>query len=729
MTRAIAALVLAGLLAPSADAEPMRRLAGTVPRMVGTLTPAGAAPGDLRLANITVVLGLRDREGLDALIAAQQDPRSPRYHQWLDAEEIADRFGARRADYERVRRWLAGQGLTVVQDSPYRLALVAAGTAAQAEAALATPIRLFRHRGKTVHAPTADPLLPESIALSVRGILGLDDLPKFHPLAIVSGGETALGPADFAAAYGILPLQELGITGAGHSIAVVARSNFEDSDIQEFARKFSIPLNPVRKFTDPGNDPGVLNRDGEETEVLIDTQWGGSLAPGAQLNVVISTPQGDIPEALQKAVTDQEGDIITISFGLCEPAAPSVTTIELFDAYYAIANLQGQTVVVASGDGGATECAPDDQRRLAVNLLASSPHAIAVGGSSFVLDGENGTIPVPLVETVWSDDFGAGGGGESEVFARPRFQLGPGVPALTGRGLPDLALPASPLTPGYVIGEARIVGGTSVGAPAFAGMLALVSERLAATRGATRLGQLVPSLYRLGGEQARGLRAPVFRDIEIGANALPGSPGFPAGPGWDLATGWGAPMADALAEGLDAPGRCDPEIGCLIPGRGPREHACAGAWLVDQGTLARGPRGVPHVKQACIDGDPECDLDGVADGQCTMQVALCLNIFDFRFVRRGLPVCEPGSVRRVRLLSPRSASRRPETPANRAALTAALRGLPDLPTRLRSACTASAAVVVPLRGRHARGRLDLRARVLGGFGQTNARVVLTCQAG
>jgi subtilase family serine protease len=733
-------------LAEAARAEPMRRIAGTVPRAIASLTAAGTAPADLRLARVTVLLGLRDRAALDAVIAAQQDSRSPRFRQWLDAEEIADRFGPSRAEYERVRHWLTARGFSVVADSPYRLAVTVAGTAAQAEAALATPIRLYRRRGRLYRAPAADPVLPESIAASVRGILGLDDLPKFHPAALVDGNEAALVPQDFAAAYGVLPLQAAGLTGAGHSIAVVARSNFEDSDIAEFSRRFGITLNPVRKLTDPSDDPGVLIEAGEETEVLIDTQWAGSLAPGAQLNVVISTPDGDIPEALEKAVVDREGDVITISFGLCEAAAPSVTTTELFDAYYAIANLQGQTVVVAAGDGGATECAPNDTDRLSVNLLASSPHAVAVGGSSFVLDPE-GKLPDPLVESVWSDDLGAGGGGVSEVFARPRFQLGPGVPALSGRGLPDVTLPASPLTPGYVIvedGETRIVGGTSVGAPAFAGILALINERLGRTQGTRGLGQLLPTLYRLGGEQARGLRAPVFRDITIGSNQLVTSrtPGFVAGPGFDLATGWGAPLADALASGVEAPRLCEPEIDCLVPGSRPRRDACAGAWLVEHAPLDRRANGVPFRKQTCRDGDSRCDADGSANGECTMQVALCLNVFDFRFLRRGLPVCGPDVVRRVKA---RARGRRgdPSTATNTATIRDAIRGLPARPLDLQGACSATVPVTVPVRGARARGRLDLRAKLharlvdlvesqrsgreVRRFVRPTTRVVLVCQ--
>jgi subtilase family serine protease len=109
-----------------------------------------------------------------------------------------------------------------------------------------------------------------------------------------------------------------------------------------FSQRFlpGVLLTPRREFAGP--DPGVLTDRDERIEVLLDTQWAGALAPGARVNVVISTREGNIPEALVKAVDERTlGDVITVSFGLCEAAWESSTT-ELFDAFYAIANLQGR---------------------------------------------------------------------------------------------------------------------------------------------------------------------------------------------------------------------------------------------------------------------------------------------------------------------------------------------------------------------------------------------------
>src|SRR5206468_6552507 len=322
-------------------------------------------------------------------------------------------------------------------------------------------------------------------------------------------------------------------------------------------------LAPVRVFASA--DPGMLSDEGERIEVLLDTEWAGSLAPGATLNVVIGSQGGNIPEALIKAIDNRSGgapsgDAITLSFGRCEQAAPVVTN-ELFDAFYAIANSLGQTVLVASGDDGGRDCIGDAELPANVRLgpavsgLASSPHVVAVGGTSFTLNPD-GSVPANLVERVWEDSGGAGGGGRSIVFGMPRYQIAAGLGGLSsGRALPDLAVAASPVNPGYVVvegGVALIVGGTSAGTPALASALALVNQRLGQTRGVTGgLGQLLPDLYRVASEQARGVGPPVFRDVVTGSNGA-----FVAGPGFDLATGWGAPLVDALAGVLDGPGPC-----------------------------------------------------------------------------------------------------------------------------------------------------------------------------
>ena len=112
----------------------------------------------------------------------------------------------------------------------------------------------------------------------------------------------------------------------------------------------------------------------------------------------------------------------------------------------------------------------------------------------------------------------AAGGGVSDFFAVPKYQAGAGVPVSKnpggrkGRGIPDVAGDADPLT-GYAVrvdGQEFVIGGTSAVAPLWAGMIALMNQRLG-----HQVGYLNPLLYgpvvgtnafrdtgRLGGSRA-----------------------------------------------------------------------------------------------------------------------------------------------------------------------------------------------------------------------------------
>ncbi len=153
-----------------------------------------------------------------------------------------------------------------------------------------------------------------------------------------------------------------------------------------------------------------------------------------------------------------------------------------------------------------------------------------------------------LGETTWS----TGGGGISQYEAQPSYQnnlvIHAGTAVISAGGLragPDVASVADPNTGvaiygSYGFGGWTQIGGTSAGAPAWAGLMALVDQGRAASGLASLDGftQTLPALYALPGSD--------FHDITTGGNG----DGYKAGPGFDLVTGRGTPIANLLVPAL-----------------------------------------------------------------------------------------------------------------------------------------------------------------------------------
>jgi len=150
-------------------------------------------------------------------------------------------------------------------------------------------------------------------------------------------------------------------------------------------------------------------------------------------------------------------------------------------------------------------------------------------------------------DTAWNDDYGAGGGGLSTVFARPAYQ--DRVRGVVGdaRGTPDVALSAD-VDGGVLVYTSydpddtgwSVVGGTSEAAPLFAGMVALATQRAK-----HRLGAINPVLYRLATRPDGGIV-----DVESGDNSYADVAGYTAQPGYDLATGLGTVDASRFVPAL-----------------------------------------------------------------------------------------------------------------------------------------------------------------------------------
>src|SRR5262249_39936778 len=91
----------------------------------------------------------------------------------------------------------------------------------------------------------------------------------------------ALGPADFATIYHVLPVYSAGIDGTGQTIAVVGDSNLNIQDVRNFRSIFGLAAKDPQIVVPPGaTDPGV-QPNGDELESALDVQWSGAVAKNA----------------------------------------------------------------------------------------------------------------------------------------------------------------------------------------------------------------------------------------------------------------------------------------------------------------------------------------------------------------------------------------------------------------------------------------------------------------
>ncbi len=94
---------------------------------------AGRVPAGTRLNGITIAFcrSASQEAGLDALLAAQQDPTSPSFHKWLTPDEFAARFGIAQADIDHVTSWLQQQGFSIDSVNRSRNAIRLSGSVGQ----------------------------------------------------------------------------------------------------------------------------------------------------------------------------------------------------------------------------------------------------------------------------------------------------------------------------------------------------------------------------------------------------------------------------------------------------------------------------------------------------------------------------------------------------------------------------------------------------------------------
>lgn len=303
-------------------------------------------------------------------------------------------------------------------------------------------------------------------------------------------------------AYGV---NAMSLTGQGQRIVIVdaGLSPTLLADVTTFDAVEGLPpIHLQTTQTGPLSTPADGLDPGWYVEETLDVEWAHAIAPGAQIVVCACSTATLFDLGAGAAWAGKEPNVaaVSLSWGAAGDGNP-------FGDYLYLDATANRTVVLASsGDQGGV-----------ITWPGASPATIGVGGTSLQL-GAGGSYEG---ETGWS---GSGGG--------PSTQKGVRSPLVSWDADPATGVQVwcTSYRPGRGWYE---VGGTSVSAPSWAGVIALTDQQR------VTLGEPI-----LTTPQARDMAGAIpyalcYHDITVGSAG-----GNTAGKGFDYVTGLGSPRAD-----------------------------------------------------------------------------------------------------------------------------------------------------------------------------------------
>jgi kumamolisin len=328
-------------------------------------------------------------------------------------------------------------------------------------------------------------------------------------------------PASIACVYNLVEVPLKGCnpnkttanpTGGSKAIAIV--DAYDDpraqADIATFSSQFGLPTPNLFVVYATGTEPALDPTGGWEIEESLDIEWAHAMAPEATIYLVeaASNSYSDLFTAVGVAntlVADAGGGEVSMSWGSGEFSEEA--------DYDSAFTTPGVVYFASAGDSPG------------VGYPSASPNVVSAGGTSISRDLTTGHL---IIESTWQD----GGGGVSQVEARPAFQNGVKHIVGAGRGTPDLSFDANPNTGVWIIDSNTvpepgwyIVGGTSVSSPSLAGIVNAAHSFRASSAAENQ------ALYK---DDESELHDIVYGNCGLNMSDF-------AVPGYDLCTGIGAP--------------------------------------------------------------------------------------------------------------------------------------------------------------------------------------------
>jgi len=396
-------------------------------------------------------------------------------------------------------------------------------------------------------------------SLEQRQLLSASNIVMHSNLALKPASSTTSStvqgftPAQIRQAYGFSNITFSNGTvpgdGAGQTIAIVDAYNDPNitSDLKTFDTQFGIAAPASFSIvSQTGNSTKLPSTDsGWAGEISLDVEWAHAIAPGAKILLVEANSDSldDLMTAVNYARHASGVSTVSMSWGGSEFFSWSQGEFSgqtAYDPYFTTpTGHQGVTFVAAAGDSGSFS---------GIEWPASSPNVLSVGGTSLTLDSSGNYAS----ETSWSSTTG----GYSAIEVEPSYQAN--VQNTGARSTPDVAFDGDPNT-GFAVYDSlpdqgysgwQEVGGTSAGAPAWAGLVAIADQGRAILGQGTLDGasQTLPLLYSIYTTATATDYANDFNDVVDPTPTRHGRFGGggsinPATTGYDTATGLGSPHA------------------------------------------------------------------------------------------------------------------------------------------------------------------------------------------
>jgi subtilase family serine protease len=328
-------------------------------------------------------------------------------------------------------------------------ALAAIGIA-WAGAAMASPEPVERSGGAYHVAICGRSIAPGMARCHAHLVTDRTGAPLAHTVA-PNQAPFGYGPADLQSAYNVASPGSSKIT-----VAVVDAYGYAnaEADLAVYRAQYGLPAcTTANGCFQKLNESGVAGADpawslpwAEET--ALDLDMISAMCPNCKIMLVEanSAELADLGASVNMAVA-KGARVVNNSYGGVETGSVS------YEADY---NHDGVAITASAGDNGYGAAFP-----------ATSPHVIAVGGTTLIQD--------PTTTRGWSETTWAGGGSGCSVFyAKPRWQKDRGCAM---RMVADVAAVADPEYPVAVYGPLSstsstwlVFGGTSVSAPVVAGI-------------------------------------------------------------------------------------------------------------------------------------------------------------------------------------------------------------------------------------------------------------------